>query len=128
MGNLSTSSIFHVIDNKTSYKLLLGWPRLHEHGIVVFALHQCLKYYRHRERRINSNVKPFPKVESPFADVKFFEEDDALRETMSSTITSMGKGSTKNVIQVPKEDMPTHQLQEEESQRRAHPFLPSGQT
>jgi len=46
MVGLSTSSIFHVIDAKTSYKLLFGQPWLHEHGIVVFTLIQCLKYLR----------------------------------------------------------------------------------
>jgi len=45
MGDLSTSSIFYVIDAKTSYKLLLGQPWLHEHGIIASTLHQCLKYY-----------------------------------------------------------------------------------
>ena len=45
MENLSTSSIFPVIDSKTSYKLLLGHPWLHEHGIVASIVHQCLKYY-----------------------------------------------------------------------------------
>ena len=45
MGKVLTSSIFHLIDAKTSYKLLLGQPWLHEHGIVASTLHQCLKYY-----------------------------------------------------------------------------------
>ena len=37
MGDLLTSSIFCVIDSKTSYKLLLGSSWLHEHGIVAFT-------------------------------------------------------------------------------------------
>jgi len=45
MEDQSTSSIFHVIDSKTSYKLLLGSPWLHEHGIVASTLYQCLKHY-----------------------------------------------------------------------------------
>ena len=36
MGNLSTSSIFHVIDTKTSCRLLLRRPWLHEHRIAAF--------------------------------------------------------------------------------------------
>jgi len=39
MCNLSTTFIFHVIDSKTSYKLLLGRPWLHEHGVVALTLH-----------------------------------------------------------------------------------------
>jgi len=57
----------------------------------------------------------------------FFAEDDAPKETMASTITSTGRGSMENIMQVPKEDMPTRQLQKDESQQGAHPFLPSSQ-
>jgi len=39
IGDLSTSLIFHVIESKTSYKLLLGRLWLHEHGIVASTLH-----------------------------------------------------------------------------------------
>jgi len=39
IGNLSMSSIFHVINIKTSYKFLLGQSRLQENGIVAFTLH-----------------------------------------------------------------------------------------
>jgi len=35
------------------------------------------------------------KAESHFADVRVFEEEDAPKETMPSTITSMGKGGHK---------------------------------
>ena len=105
MGDLSTSIIFHVIDVKTSYKMLLQWPWLHEHGVVASALHQCLKCYQGGERTMNGNVKQFTKVESHFADARFFEEEDAPKETKSSTITSTGSGSTKNIILVPKKDM-----------------------
>jgi len=64
--NLSTSSIYHVIDAKISYKLLFRWPWLHKHGIVASTLHQCLKYYRGGERKINDNVKLFTKAKYHF--------------------------------------------------------------
>ena len=51
------------------------------------------------ERKINGNVKPFNKVESHFVDAGFFEKENVPKETMPSTITSMGRGSTENVIQ-----------------------------
>jgi len=79
MGDLSTSSILHVIDSKTYSKLLLKRLWLHEHGIMASTLHQCLKYYCGSERKINDDLKPFTKAESHFADSKFFEEDFALR-------------------------------------------------
>jgi len=39
MDDLLTSSIFHVIGSKTSYKLLLGRPWFHELGIMALTLH-----------------------------------------------------------------------------------------
>jgi len=98
MGDLSTSSIFHVIDTKTSYKPLLGRPWLHEHRIIASTLHQCLKYHRGGKRKIKSSVKPFTKAESHFADARFFEEDVTPKQTMPAVITSTGIGSMKNIV------------------------------
>jgi len=67
-----------------------------------------LKYYQGGERQINGSVKPFTRVESHFADARFFEEDDTTKETMPATIASTGKGSMKNIIQMPREDVPAH--------------------
>jgi len=65
--------------------------------------------------KINGSVKPFTRAESHFAYASFFEEDDTLKETMPTTITSIVRGSIKNIIQMPREDLPAHQLQKEES-------------
>jgi len=113
IGNLSTSSIFYAIGTKTSYKLLLGRPMLHENRLVASNLLPCLKYYWRRERKINDNVKPFMNAKSHFTDARFFDEDNAPKETTPSIITSMGKGGTKIILQAPKEDTPTHPLKEE---------------
>jgi len=91
MGDQLTSSMFHIIDSKTSYKLLVRRPWLHEHGIVASTLHQCLKYYRGGERKINGDARIFTKAESHFADAKFFEEAAAPKEMMISTIASIGE-------------------------------------
>jgi len=115
VADLTTSSIFHIIDAKTSYRLLLGWPWLHEHGIVDSTLHQCLKYYRDGENKINGDVKPFTKAESYFADARFLEEGAAPKETMPSTISSIGKGVTKKAPRVTKYDAPKQQLEKEAS-------------
>ena len=96
MGDMSTTSIFHVIDSKTSYKLLLGQPWLHEHGVVASTLHQCLKYYSDGEKKINGDVKPFPKAESHFVDARFFEEGAPLKEAMPAFISSTGKRSDED--------------------------------
>ena len=66
MSDLSTSSILCVIDAKTPYKLLLGRSWLHEHRIMGYTLHQCLKYYEGGEKKIKSNIKQFTRVKSHF--------------------------------------------------------------
>jgi len=95
MRDLPTSSIFHVINAKTSYRLLLGQPWLHEYGIVTATLHECLRYYRDGVKKINGDVKPFTKDESHFADARFFKGGAAPKETMPLTISSTGKGGAK---------------------------------
>jgi len=74
------------------------------------------EYYGGGERRINDSIKPLTRAESHFADARFFEEDDTLKETMPASITSLGNHTTKNVIQLPKADAHVHQLQKEENQ------------
>ena len=61
---------------------------VHDHGIVASTLHQFLKYYRGGKSKINGSVKPFARDESHFADARFFEEDDTLKETVPAVITS----------------------------------------
>ena len=94
MGDLSTSSIFYVIDSKTSYKLLLEHLWLHEHEIIASTLYQCLQYYYGSERNINGDVRSFIKRDSHFANSKFFVKDFAPKEIMISTISSIGKGDS----------------------------------
>ncbi|XP_074301161.1 uncharacterized protein LOC141632514 [Silene latifolia] len=94
MGDLSSDILFHVMDGKTLFKLLLVRPWKHENGVVASTVHQCLKYYRGGERKIDGDAKPFSKVDSFFADAKFFEENGTSSEFMPSTISSTGKGAT----------------------------------
>ena len=66
---------------------------------MASTLHECLKYYRDGEKKINGDVKPITKAESHFVDVRFFEEGAAPKETMLSTISSIGKGGAKDAPQ-----------------------------
>ena len=52
IGDLSMPLIFHAINYKTSYSLLLRCLWLYKHGIVASTFHQCLKYYRGGKRNI----------------------------------------------------------------------------
>jgi len=82
IGHLSTTFIFHVIHPKASYKILLRRTWLHEHGVVALTLHQCLKYYRYGEKKINGYIKQFTKAESYFANARFFEKGACLKEVI----------------------------------------------
>ncbi|XP_074300411.1 uncharacterized protein LOC141631671 [Silene latifolia] len=116
MGDLSSDTLFHVMDGKTSFKLLLGQPWKHENGVVASTLHQCLKYYRGGERKIDGDAKPFSKVDSFFADAKFFEENGTSSEFMPTTISSTGKGGKreKNII---KEDSAANPAKENDDKK-----------
>ncbi|KAK4395853.1 Transposon Tf2-11 polyprotein [Sesamum angolense] len=46
MEDMVSSELFHVIDAKTSYNMLLGHPWLHENAVVPSTWHQCFKYCR----------------------------------------------------------------------------------
>ena len=43
IGDLRANTLFHVIDSRTTYRLLLGRPWIHENGVVTSTLHQCFK-------------------------------------------------------------------------------------
>uniref|UniRef100_A0A2N9J370 Integrase catalytic domain-containing protein n=1 Tax=Fagus sylvatica TaxID=28930 RepID=A0A2N9J370_FAGSY len=73
MEDLKTRPLFHVIDSKTSYNLLLGRPWLHENSIVPSTLHQCFKYSDGKQvKKVIADLQPFTEAESHFADAKFY--------------------------------------------------------
>ncbi|KAM3007499.1 hypothetical protein FF2_031739 [Malus domestica] len=76
IGELKSSTIFHVIDARTSYGLLLGRPWIHANGVVPYTLHQCLKFYQEGAKVIYGDTKPFTEAESHFADAKFYMDED----------------------------------------------------
>ncbi|XP_022893147.1 uncharacterized protein LOC111407730 [Olea europaea var. sylvestris] len=85
---LISSALFHVIDAKTSYELLLGRVWLHEIGVVPSTCHQCFKYSRDGEVKcVVAESKPFLEEESHFADAKFYMEGE---ECNSSGLTMSG--------------------------------------
>jgi hypothetical protein len=54
---MESNALFHVIDVKTTYNILLGWPWIHENDIVSSTLHQCFKYRQNRQvRKIVANT------------------------------------------------------------------------
>ncbi|KAM2613715.1 hypothetical protein TB2_028422 [Malus domestica] len=95
IGELKSSTIFHVIDARTSYDLLLGRPWIHANGVVPSTLHQCLKFYREGVKVIYGDTKPFTEAESHFADAKFYMDEDMVPEALPKEIKSTGEATPK---------------------------------
>ncbi|KAL0362105.1 UNVERIFIED_CONTAM: hypothetical protein Scaly_1165700 [Sesamum calycinum] len=76
MEDMVSSALFHVIDVKTSYNMLLGRPWLHENAVVPSTWQQCFKYCcNNTVKKVLSDNKPFTEVKSHFADAKYYIED-----------------------------------------------------
>ncbi|KAL0401877.1 UNVERIFIED_CONTAM: hypothetical protein Slati_4217600 [Sesamum latifolium] len=76
MDDMVSTALFHVIDTKTSYNMLLGRPWLHENSVVPSTWHQCFKYCRKcTVRKVLGDSKPFTEAESHFFDAKYYIED-----------------------------------------------------
>ncbi|GAA0146006.1 hypothetical protein LIER_06057 [Lithospermum erythrorhizon] len=74
IGELETTSWFHLIDSKTTYNVLPGRPRIHISNIVPSTLHQFLKYCNDgMERTIKVDENPFTTEEAHFSDAKFYQ-------------------------------------------------------
>lgn len=86
---MTSSALFHVMDAKTSYNMLLGRPWLHENGVVPYTWHQCFKYFQDRVvKKVLGDERPFTEAESHLVDAKYYfqngkeksEEDLPRRE------------------------------------------------
>ena len=86
IGDLTANTLFHIIDSRTTYKLLLGRPWIHENGVVTSTLHQCFKFYQQGIRKVNADSKPFTEAESHFADAKFYMKSEDVSEIISNEV------------------------------------------
>lgn len=65
--------LFHVIDSKITYNILLGRPWLHENDVIPSTMHQCFKYCKDGHvKRVFGDVKPFTEAKSYLIDVKYY--------------------------------------------------------
>ncbi|KAB5515689.1 hypothetical protein DKX38_026337 [Salix brachista] len=84
MEDMESNALFHVIDAKTTYNMLLGRPWIHENGIISSTLHQCFKYCRDGQvRKIMADTDPFTMAEAHFADAKFYFKSNMMEELRS---------------------------------------------
>ncbi|KAL0456183.1 UNVERIFIED_CONTAM: hypothetical protein Slati_0957500 [Sesamum latifolium] len=73
--DMVSTALFHVIDAKTSYNMLLGRPWLHENAVVPSTWHQCFKYCHNGiVKKVLGDNKSFTEAESHFADAKYYIE------------------------------------------------------
>ncbi|KAA0033245.1 uncharacterized protein E5676_scaffold9G00020 [Cucumis melo var. makuwa] len=80
---LKASALFHGIDSRTTYKLLLGRPWIHGNGVVTSTLHQCFKFYQDGVKKVEADSNPFSEAESHFTDAKFYLKNDSSPEAVS---------------------------------------------
>ncbi|KAK2981999.1 hypothetical protein RJ640_007591 [Escallonia rubra] len=77
-----------------------GQPWAHENGVVPSTLHQCLKFYRDREKMIDGDCRPFTEVESHFADEKFYMDSETSQECLPIETSSSKKNEPQKGKQV----------------------------
>ncbi|KAA0042178.1 gypsy-like retrotransposase [Cucumis melo var. makuwa] len=85
------SALFHVIDSRTTYKLLLGRPWIHGNGVVTSILHQCFKFYQDGVNKVEVDSNPFSEVESHFADAKFYLKNDSSLEAVFAEVPLLNR-------------------------------------
>ncbi|KAA0059874.1 uncharacterized protein E5676_scaffold184G00780 [Cucumis melo var. makuwa] len=86
IGDLQASTIFHVNDSWTTYKLLVGRQWIHENEIVTFTLYQCFKFYKQGIRKVDADTKPFTKAKFHFVDAKFYTKSEDVSEVISTEV------------------------------------------
>ena len=118
---MESSALLHVIDAKTTYKLLIGRPWLHEYGVVPSTYHQCFKYFQDgKVKKIVADHKPFTVAESHFADAKFYLEDHTLEEAqviVSLSRKEVNLPSKTSKIVSPIEEKKTKPIEEKETKQ-----------
>ncbi|KAL0455853.1 UNVERIFIED_CONTAM: hypothetical protein Slati_0924500 [Sesamum latifolium] len=98
MKDMVSTALFHVIDAKISYNMLLGRPWLYENVVVPSTWHQCFKYCRSGlVKKVLGDNKLFTKTESHFADAKYYIEGDKKVKEISPSKEpkSCGNQSTR---------------------------------
>ena len=95
---LSSNTLFYVIDSKTSYNILLGQLWFHENGVIPSTLHQCFKFYR-GVKKLEADTNPFTKVKSYFADAKFYTKNDVTQKFLPAVIPSTRKVKLKGKVE-----------------------------
>ena len=121
IGGMESSAFFHVIDAKTTYRVLIGRPWLHKYGVVPSTYHQCVKYFQDRQvKKIVADHKPFTVAKSHFADTKFYLEDDTQEEAqviVSPSSKEVNLHSKTSKIDSPIEEKEAKPIEDKETKQ-----------
>ena len=75
VGPIRSPTQFHVLEEETSYHLLLGRPWIHTYNCVPSTLHQCLKAnISGKTIHVNATRAPFTAAEAHLAEAILFDE------------------------------------------------------
>ena len=97
IDELKARPLFHVIDSKTSYNLLLGRPWIHGNGVVPSTLHQCFKYCDGKKIKVVTiDLQPFTVAESHFVDAKFYLDCDTTCDVSQKDSMEKKKAKCKD--------------------------------
>ncbi|GKV13724.1 hypothetical protein SLEP1_g24709 [Rubroshorea leprosula] len=103
--DMATSALFHVIEAKTSYELLLGRTLIHENGEVLLTWHQCFKYHSNGKTKcVMAEKDPFTKEESHFSDANFYEKEDDDSEAFPIKMPQIKQKNDGKIIVHPIKD------------------------
>ena len=97
IDDLKVNALFHVIDSRTTYKLLLGRPWIHGNGVVTSTLHQCFKFYQDSVKKVEVDSNPFSETESHFTNAKFYLKNDNILEALLAK-TPLIKGENNSQL------------------------------
>ena len=78
-----STTLFQVIDARTSYNILLGRRWIHENGVVPSTPYKCFKYIDNNiVKTVTADTKPFSMTESFYGDAKYYQDNVEVEETL----------------------------------------------
>ncbi|KAL0455728.1 UNVERIFIED_CONTAM: Retrovirus-related Pol polyprotein from transposon opus [Sesamum latifolium] len=111
MEDMVSTALFHVIDAKTSYNMLLGRPWFHENSVVPSTWHQCFKYYCNGiVKKVFGDNKPFTEAESHFADAKYYIEGAKKEKETQINLKQPLKPPLKRFVPSTQEEEGEHEV------------------
>ncbi|XXG59312.1 hypothetical protein AAC387_Pa04g1418 [Persea americana] len=99
-GNLISEVTVYAIKTLSCYNILLGRPWIHEKGVVLLTLHQCIKFVGDDGliHRVFADKKPFKGKEVYFADSQMYRDE---KEENEEKITSFAGNLQKDKGKAP---------------------------